>query len=119
MFSMFRKTEPGLDAKGAIPLVASGELTLIDVREPSEIKASGKAAGAIAIPLGILPLKANPALPDHDKRLSRDKPIAVYCLSGARSANAKRVLEGLGYTNVSNIGGFGNWQQAGGKIERA
>jgi rhodanese-related sulfurtransferase len=117
MFSIFRKSGPALDAKAAIPLVASGELTLIDVRETSEVKASGKAAGAIAIPLGVLPLKANPASPDNDKRLSLDKPVAVYCLSGARSASAKRVLDGLGYKNVSNIGGFGNWQQAGGVIE--
>ena len=38
--------------------------------------------------------------------LPKDTPIFVYCLSGSRSAKAMIVLEDLGYTNVTNIGGI-------------
>ncbi len=33
-------------------------------------------------------------------------PIFVHCLSGARSEQAKRILQNLGYKNVVNIGGI-------------
>jgi len=36
----------------------------------------------------------------------RDATIYVYCRSGRRSGMEKKTLEGLGYTQVVNIGGF-------------
>ena len=36
----------------------------------------------------------------------KDATIYVYCRSGRRSGIAKKTLEGLGYTQVVNIGGF-------------
>lgn len=38
----------------------------------------------------------------------RDKtaPLFVYCHSGARSGQAVRLLQRMGYTNVRNIGGI-------------
>ncbi len=36
----------------------------------------------------------------------KDASIYVYCRSGRRSGIAKETLEGLGYTQVVNVGGF-------------
>ena len=45
MLNMFRSSAPRFTAKEAI--ARKGEVTLIDVREAAEVKASGLAAGAI------------------------------------------------------------------------
>jgi len=91
---------------------------VIDVREHGEVAMSGKAKGALHIPMMMLHFRADPAHPDYEPLLSRDAMIGVYCASGGRSQSAKMMLERLGYTNVHNIGGFGHWMQAGGEAER-
>ena len=71
---------------------------LIDIRYPFEYNQ------------GHIPGSRNLSTPDIVKGalgdLAKDTPIFVYCLSGARSAKAVTVLEKLGYTNVTNIGGI-------------
>ncbi len=119
MFSMFRKSAaPALDPAAISAQVAQGALTLVDIRDPSEVAASGKAAGALAIPLSTLRMKADPSSPDHDSRLSPDRPLALYCASGARASMAKGMLAQLGYRDVTNLGGLGDWARAGGTVIR-
>jgi phage shock protein E len=36
----------------------------------------------------------------------KDKPLVLYCASGARSAYAAKVLRSAGYTDVINAGGL-------------
>lgn len=97
-------------------LAASGRLTLLDVRELAEVKASGMAKGAVHIPLSLVPLKADQRAPDRHPQLDPAKPVAVYCAAGARAGRAAQVLSSLGYT-AHNIGGFGDWCAAGGEVE--
>jgi len=97
--------------------VARGEVILVDVRDAGEIRASGKAKGALAIPLAALALKADPAAPDA--LLAPGRPVAVYCASGGRSGMAAKLLRRLGYDPVWNIGGLSDWIAAGGQVERA
>ena len=101
-----------------VAAVAKGQIILIDVREADEVKASGKARTALHIPLGILAVKADPAAPDCPKALTHNLPIAVYCAAGGRSGMAAQVLKKLGYPQVINLGGLGDWVSAGGQIER-
>jgi adenylyltransferase/sulfurtransferase len=85
-------------------LAAGGDLALIDVRDPVEHDL-GNLGGAL-IPLD--------ELEDRTAHLpaDRDRPIAVYCRSGGRSAKACRILTGLGYTDVLNVkGGVLAWQR--------
>ena len=96
--------------------VARNEMTLVDVREMAEIKASGKAKGAVAIPLSILGLKCDPQAADC--MISHDKPVALYCASGGRSSMAAQTLSRLGYAQVYNMGGFGDWMAGGGQVEK-
>jgi rhodanese-related sulfurtransferase len=111
-----KSSETPLSVPEAIALVQSGELALIDVRELPEVRASGMAKGALHVPLTSLPHRADPRHPNHDPALDPSRPIAIYCLSGARSARAADLLRAIGYTEVHNLGGLRDWQAAGGPM---
>ncbi len=109
----------GMTAAQAVAGANSGEVTILDIREVAEVRASGLAKGAVHVPLMMLQHRADPRHPDHDPRLSPDGTIAVYCASGARSAGAAQMLTKLGYRDVHNIGGLAHWAQAGGAVTPA
>ncbi|KFE34991.1 rhodanese-like domain-containing protein [Thioclava atlantica] len=104
--------------KDAVSKAKAGEITVVDVREPMEVKSSGKAKGALHIPLATIRMKADPASPEKHPELDTGKPVALYCASGARSAGAAQMLTQMGYQEVYNIGGLGDWHAGGGEIER-
>ena len=108
---------PKISGKEAQELVAKGAL-LVDVRDGTEVAASGKAAGAIHIPRGSLEFRADPESPTHDKNLARDKAVILHCASGGRAALAGKLLKDMGYEKVYNLGGFKDWVEAGGKVEK-
>jgi rhodanese-related sulfurtransferase len=116
MVSLFRSAAPNttLSIADVAAKVAQNQMILIDVREIAEVRASGKADGAVVMPLSVLPLKADPQQPDP--ALRKGVPIAAYCASGARSGRAAQILAGLGYGPVSNLGGLGDWKAGGGKV---
>ena len=121
----FMRTRPAgapqatqMSAADAIEASAKGEVVIVDVRDINEIMQSGKAKGAIHIPLMMLNFQADPRHPDFHEALDPQKPVAVYCASGARSQMAAQMLQQLGYTSVHNIGGLMHWAAAGGEIER-
>jgi phage shock protein E len=72
---------------------------IIDVRTPDEFR-DGAYPGALNIPVS--DLRARLA------EVPKDRPVIVYCASGARSASAARLLSQVGYTNVTNAGGLGD-----------
>ncbi|MCF6231696.1 MAG: sulfurtransferase [Rhodobacteraceae bacterium] len=115
MFGFMRKNK--MSPQDAISGARDGSITVIDVREHGEVAASGKAAGALHIPLIRLRDMADSRHPDYHKSLNTKGKIAVYCASGARSMSAARTLRKLGYDDVHNIGGLGHWVQAGGALE--
>lgn len=106
-----------MTAGEAMACADAGEITIVDVREAGEVAMSGKAAGALHIPVMMLQFKADPAHPDHAAALHPEKPVALYCASGARSNAAGQMLMKMGYKDVRNIGGFGDWIAAGGKVD--
>jgi rhodanese-related sulfurtransferase len=108
---------PTMSAAEAVAKLKTGDVTVIDVREAGEIAASGKAKGALHIPLSLVPLKADPKAPDRAAGLDLAKPVAVYCASGMRSGSAVQVLKRLGY-QAHNIGTIRDWANAGGAISR-
>jgi rhodanese-related sulfurtransferase len=64
---------------------------LIDVREPSEFR-RGHIPGAMNMPLR--------SLTDNLDKLSKDRPVVLYCSSGYRTAMGVMALQMLGYSNV-------------------
>ncbi len=119
-FMMGRQaTASHMTPQDAVAKAKAGEITVIDVRDHNELMMTGKAEGAVHIPLSVLQMQANPSSPDFHPELDTSKPVAVYCASGARSSMAAQVLQQFGFAQVNNIGGLGHWQMAGGAIERA
>lgn len=109
--SQIRETSPEALATGA------GDAVVVDVREPAEFEA-GHLEGAINIPRGVLEfqVEAHPALGGAtDPALSvRERPLVVYCRSGARSALAAASLQRMGFNNVTSLaGGITAWAEAG------
>lgn len=99
-------------------LIAKGNVLIVDVREPPEVAASGKVAGAATVPRGMLGVHADPGSPDHDEAFDKAKTIILYCASGVRSALGGKMLKEMGYDNVFNLGGFNDWVSAGGAVEK-
>lgn len=91
---------PFISGTEARQLINDHGALLLDVRNPHEY-ASGAAPGAVNVPLHVLPLKAN--------ELDKNKPIIVYCLSGARSSQARQFLMNLGFERVMNVGNMQNF----------
>lgn len=100
-------------------LIGRGDVLIVDVRDPSEVQASGKLKGAVNVSRGMLEFRADPESPYHDKSFQKDKTLLVYCASGGRSALVGKTLKDFGYSNVINIGGFKELADAGLETEPA
>jgi rhodanese-related sulfurtransferase len=81
------------------------QLTIIDVREPSEYAEYNM--GGKLIPLGqIMNLQID------DLEEYREKELILHCKAGMRSMQACMMLEQAGFTNLVNLsGGILAWQQ--------
>ena len=99
-------------------MIAKGNTLVVDVRDGTEVAASGKAAGAVHVSRGMLEFRADPDLPSHDKNFAKDKTVILYCGSGGRAALAGKMLKDLGYEKVFNLGGFKDWVESGGVVEK-
>lgn len=87
-----------------------GDVTLLDVREPSEYQA-GHIEGALLMPLAnVVALAAD---------LPNDRPVYVVCRSGNRSLQASNALVDAGFQDVRNVdGGMIAWEAAGFDVAR-
>jgi len=109
---------PKITPAQAKEMIASGNALVVDVRDGPELALSGKIAGAVHVSRGLLEFRADPDLPSHDKNFAKDKTVILYCGSGGRAALAGKMLKDLGYAQVYNLGGFKDWADAGGAIEK-
>lgn len=89
-----------IDSEAAHALVTAGAI-LLDVRSAGEF-AGGHIDGAMNVPVQDLAGRLGD-LPELER------PIVVYCQSGARSARAAAVLRAKGYTAVHNLGPKSAW----------
>ena len=71
---------------------------VVDVRTEDEF-ADEAYPGAVNIPVGALQARLKELEP-------KEKPIVVYCASGARSAMAAQILKAAGWKDVVNAGGL-------------
>jgi rhodanese-related sulfurtransferase len=92
----------------AVAEVTSGAAVLMDVRNDSEWE-DGHAEGAVHWPLPRLQAGDMPDIPS-------DAKVYVHCAAGRRAEEARTILTEHGWTDVTNLGGLQDWQNAGGAI---
>jgi sulfur-carrier protein adenylyltransferase/sulfurtransferase len=78
------------------------DINVLDVREPHEYEVAN--IGVRLIPLGELPQRL--------AELDQSENFAIHCKTGARSANAVKLLQEAGFQNVYNVkGGITAWSE--------
>jgi len=90
----FMKNPNQIDCPQARQLVEQGA-QLVDVRTPQEY-AQGAIPGSVNLPLQMIQ--------GAKDKLDSNKPVIVYCVSGARSSQAQMFLENMGFNTVHNLG---------------
>jgi rhodanese-related sulfurtransferase len=93
-----------INAQAFQALIASNRpIFILDVRQQDEYDA-GHIDKAVLIPLDVLA--------DRYSELPKDRPLVVYCRSGARSARAVAFLRENGFANAFSLsGGFKGWTE--------
>lgn len=109
---------PRITPAQAKEMIAKGNTLVVDLRDGTEVAASGKVKGAVNHSRGVLEFRADPASPSFDKQFDPEKNVIVYCAAGGRAALAGKLLKEMGYPKVYNLGGFKDWAEAGGEVER-
>jgi rhodanese-related sulfurtransferase len=109
---------PRLTPAQAQEKIDKGGVLVVDVRDAKEVEQSGKVAGAVHVPRGLLEFKAAPDSPTRDETFAPDKAVILYCGSGGRSALAGKLLKDFGFSEVYNLGAFKDWAESGGAIDK-
>ena len=92
-----------IDHDEARRLVATGEVTVLDVRTPGEYEQLGHIPQAWLLPVDLM-ASAPAVLPDDER------PVLVYCEHGVRSVAASQLLSAAGIDRVLNLaGGLAVW----------
>lgn len=86
--------------------ISQHQALLLDVRTAEEY-AAGHAPNAVLVPYDRIAQQINSLAPDKNQK------IYLYCRSGRRSGIAFETLKGLGYTQLTDLGGLGQLGQYG------
>ena len=100
---------PRLSFEEANNLITKANTLIIDVREISEIEATGLIKNAVNIPKSIIDANFEHSLIKDHLNNNEDVTILVYCAVGVRSAFVGNLLLNQGYKNVFNLGGYAEW----------
>jgi rhodanese-related sulfurtransferase len=117
MMAEANREVPKLNPQQVRENLQSGNALLVDVRDGTEVRDSGKIRGAVNVARGMLEFRADPESPYHDPAFQKDRTVILYCASGGRSALAGKTLKDFGYQNVFNAGAFKDLAAAGLEIE--
>ena len=95
-----------ISADDALKRAQKGDITIVDIRLPVEWKKTGMPETAVGISLQDEKFKPRADFVDDLLDLvdgDRNRPIALICASGARSAYAEKLLAANGFTNLHDI----------------
>ncbi|KAI1800498.1 Rhodanese-like protein [Daldinia bambusicola] len=117
----FEQVQAAISSPGSSPKV-----TIIDVREPSELVATGRIPGALNVPVGSAPDSFHIPADEFADRYGFERPpsadggeVVFYCKAGVRSRAAAQIAREAGWKNVGEYpGSWLEWVAKGGKIER-
>jgi len=107
-----------IDVNEAIQKHKTKSSIFIDVRDSADIAKTGTILGGLTIPRGLIEFVADEATPLYNKILQKDVEIILICGVGGQAALAGKTLKEMGYSNVLNVGGIGNWEKNGGPMSK-
>ena len=90
----------------------------IDVRDSSDIAKTGTITGALKIQRGLIEFVADDSHRLHNEALKKDSEIILVCGAGGQAALTGKTLVDMGYSNVSNVGAIGDWENEGGPMTK-
>ncbi|XP_012680017.1 thiosulfate sulfurtransferase/rhodanese-like domain-containing protein 3 [Clupea harengus] len=96
-------------------LLAAGTASVIDVREPWELREYGNIPGSINVPLGQVSNALQLSPEDFKEKYGGTMPsqtenVVFTCLAGVRSKTALDTAASLGYSKVKHFpGGWQDW----------
>ena len=93
-------------------LLQENKAALIDVRTAEEFE-QGHIAGAVNYDF-----YASEFVQMVSQNVEKDKPLALYCRSGRRSAEAAKLLNEAGYTVYNLDGGYNGWRDSGRRVTK-
>ena len=108
---------PRLSFEEANNIISTMDTLIIDVRETSEVEATGLIKNAVNIPKSIIDANFDHSLIKDHLNNNENVTILVYCAVGVRSALVGHKLINNGYKKVLNLGGFSEWASFNGSIE--
>ncbi len=108
---------PKITPEEGIAKYNAGGSVFVDVRDSGAIAQSGTIAGAERVARGMMEFAADPNTPFHNDKLTPEVDIVLICGAGGQAALAGKTLKEMGFQNVSNVGGFAAWKEAGGPTE--
>lgn len=118
MLAAANASVPRLSRAQVEDMVNNHGAVVIDVRDAPELEQNGKIPGSVHIPRGMLEFRADEETPFHNPVMHKERPVILHCASGGRSALAGKLLQEMGYERVFNLGGFKDWVEAGGPVEK-
>ena len=95
-------TVPKLSPAEAAEKIRSGDVMVVDVRDPHEVQQSGKIKGAVNVSRGMLEFRADPESQFHDPAFQKDKTVLLALRLGWSG--------GAGRENASGHGVHGSVQ---------
>ena len=107
-----KKSYDNVDVRGFAKLLTNNNVQLLDVRTPDEY-AEGHIAGASNIDI-----YDDDFISQATDSLDKSRPVAVYCRSGKRSAEAARRLAEKGYKVTNLEGGILAWTTHNKPVEK-
>lgn len=107
-----------MSAQQVMDAAATGDVVIVDIRDPREIERDGRIPGAFACTRGMLEFWIDPNSPYAKPAFQQDKKYIFHCAGGMRSALAAKTADDMGLKPVAHMaGGFAAWKDAGGAVE--
>ena len=107
-----------IDMNDALEKHKNNSAIFIDVRDSSDIAETGTITGALKIQRGLIEFVADDSHGLHNKALKKDSEIILVCGAGGQAALTGKTLVDMGYSNVSNVGAIGDWENKGGPMTK-
>ena len=107
-----------IDINSAIEKHSSNSATFIDVRDSAEIDKTGTIKNSLRIPRGMIEFIADDSTAIYNPKLKKEDEIILICGAGGQAALTGKTMKEMGYQNVKNAGGIGDWEKNNGPMDK-